>query len=347
MHKSRNKSSRPATIADVARHAGVGAGTVSRVINGSKNVLDETRAHVMRSVKTLGYTPNIAAQSLAGGGLLRIAVLAGNPSSNYMSQFLLALLAHSYRRNCQILVQKFARAGSAAPTVETLLKNGVDGVILPPPLGDSRAIVDLLAQAGIPLVRVGTARPELEGLSVFIDNAAAMADATRYLLSLGHRQIGFVKGSAKQLDSAQRYEGFHKAMIQAGLEPNPDWIKLGNYTYQSGISAARSLLEAKKRPTAILASNDDMAAAVIAVAHRLNLDVPRDLTVAGFDDTPIATAIWPSLTTVRQPIAKMTRIGLDLIYEEIQMRRARKTLGPQQHCLKSRLIERDSSAVLG
>jgi len=103
----------------------------------------------------------------------------------------------------------------------------------------------------------------VEGLSVSIDNIAATAEMTRYLLSLGHRDIGFIKGSAKQIDSAQRHQGFEIAMREAGLQPNPDWLKLGKYTYQSAIKAAEALLESRIRPTAFFASNDDMAAAVV------------------------------------------------------------------------------------
>lgn len=344
MRKQRFKNNRRATIAEVARHADVSAATVSRVVNGATNVLDETKARVMLSIEALGYIPNTAAQNLAGNGAIRVGVLCGNPSANYTSQFLLALLEHGIQGNCQLLVQKCERPGSEVPIIENMLKNGVDGVLLPPPLCDSSAIISMLAAADLPFVGVGTARPEVQGLSVCIDNVAATAEITRYLLSLGHRDIGFIKGPAKQLDSAQRFEGFAIAMGEAGLQPNPDWLKIGQYTYQSGIKAAEALLESRIRPTAILASNDDMAAAVVAVAHRLSLDVPRDLSVAGFDDTPIATVIWPALTTVRQPVAKMAGMALDLIREEVLLRRGGGTLGAQRRRLKSTLIRRGSSS---
>jgi len=332
------------TIIDVARHAGVAVSTVSRAMNGSENILEETRDRVAKSAKVLGYVPNVSAQNLAGSGVIRLGVLCGNPSSNYTGQFLLTLLEQSRHNNCQLIVQQCDDVQDELPSLEKLLQGGVDGVLLPPPLCDSAAITARLKKVGLPVVGIGTAGEASQGMSVFIDNVAATKKITLYLLALGHRDFGFIMGSVKQIDSARRFEGFEAAIRESGLRIRPKWVVVGDYTYQSGIKAAQSLLGGKARPTAIIASNDDMAAATIAVAHRLNLLVPQDLSVTGFDDTPIAAAIWPALTTVRQPMSKMTSAALDLIREEVKLRRVGKTLGTQQRCLASILVERESSA---
>ena len=169
---------------------------------------------------------------------------------------------------------------------------------------------------------------------------------TRYLLSLGHQKIGFILGAPNQTSSGQRYAGFAAAMHEAKLEVRRDWVKQGSFTYRSGLLAAEKLLTVGDHPSAIFASNDDMAAAAIAVAHRLHLDVPANLTIVGFDDTPLATTIWPALTTVRQPVAAMARKATELLLEEIRLRGSGRTLVPLQHFLNFSLVKRESSARL-
>jgi LacI family transcriptional regulator len=197
----------------------------------------------------------------------------------------------------------------------------------------------------IPFVAVATGRSVEDGLSVCINDFEAAAAMTRFLLSLGHRKLGFIAGAPNQTASAQRYAGFMAALGDAGLKLRTEWVKHGSFSYRSGLLAAEQLLTAPHRPTAIFASNDDMAAAAIAVAHRLRLNVPSDLTITGFDDTPLATTIWPTLTTVRQPIAAMARKAVELLLEEIHLRRQNRSLAPLQHFLKFALIKRESSAV--
>jgi LacI family transcriptional regulator len=230
--------------------------------------------------------------------------------------------------------------------IERLLGDGVGGVILPPPLSDSNMALEALRHAKIPFVAVATGRPEETGLSVRIDDLEASAAMTRYLISLGHRDIGFIVGAVNQTVSAQRRAGFETALREAGLTLHPEWVKQGSFSYHSGLVAAEQMLSAARKPTAIFASNDDMAAAAIAAAHRVRLDVPKDLTIAGFDDTPLATTIWPALTTIRQPVAAMARKAVELLLEEIRLRRLGETLEPLQHFMNFTLVKRDSSAAL-
>ena len=166
---------------------------------------------------------------------------------------------------------------------------------------------------------------------------------TKRLLGLGHTRIGFIIGHPNQTASEQRLKGFSAGMEEAGHKPDPKLVVQGYFTYRSGLEAAEKLLRSPKRPTAIFASNDDMAAATIAVAHRMGLDVPRDLTVAGFDDTPLALTVWPALTTVRQPIADMAREAVKLLLEQIRRKRSGAEQQTVQKLLDFTLIPREST----
>jgi len=329
---------------EVAKHIGVSPMTVSRVLSGDANVREETQQRVQAAIKELGYSPNVAARNLAKGSTIHIGLIYNNPSSAYLNELLVGVLEQSSHAGCQVVLEKCGIRGERA-AIKKLLGDGVDGIILPPPLSDSRAALETLRAAKLPFIAVAGGRPEDKGLSVRINDFEAAGAMTRCLLSLGHRDLGFIAGAPNQTASAQRYAGFVAALRSAGAELHPEWVKQGTFSYRSGLLAAEQLLTATKRPSAIFASNDDMAAATIAVAHRLQIEVPSELTIAGFDDTPLATTIWPTLTTVRQPIAAMARKAVELLLEEVRLRRHDQTIAPLQLFLKFSLVERKSSAI--
>lgn len=319
--------------------------TVSRALSGDAHVQEHMRQRVQAAIKELGYQPNVAARNLARAASVHIGLVYNNPSSAYLNELLVGVLEQSSRAGCQLVLEKCG-ARNERTAIDRLLNDGVGGVILPPPLSDSNIALEALRAARIPFVAVATGRPEQTGLSVRIDDLDAAAAMTRYLLSLGHRDIGFIIGAANQTVSAQRRAGFELALREAGVPLHPGWIKQGSFSYHSGLVAAGHMLSAAHKPTAIFASNDDMAAAAIAAAHRVRLDVPKDLTIAGFDDTPLATTIWPALTTIRQPVAAMARKAVELLLEEIRLRRLGETQEPLQHVMNFSLMKRDSSAPM-
>jgi len=315
----RQKSS--LTIHDVARFAGVSPMTVSRVINGEKNVRESTREAVNAAIRELNYAPNPAARSLAGADLVRIGLLYSNPSAAYLSEFLVGSLDQTSRGNLQLIVEK-CDDDHAEDAATRLVAAGVDGIILPPPLCDNAAVIKALADANTPAVAVATGKPPAHVSAVRIDDFAAAQAMTRHLIGLGHRRIGFIKGHPNQTASHRRLEGHLAALAEAGLPASDDLVQQGYFTYRSGFEAAEKLAAVTPAVTAIFASNDDMAAAAVAVAHRRGLDVPGDLTVVGFDDSALATTVWPELTTIRQPIADMSRQAVTLLADEIRSRRA-------------------------
>ncbi len=317
--------------------------TVSRVINGEKNVRESTRASIQEAIAKLNYSPNLAARTLAGADPIRIGLLYSNPSAAYLSRFLLGSLEQSRLSHVQLIIEKCdSGAAEEEAAVRDLIAAGVDGIILSPPLCDSIPLLELLAQSPVLTIVVANWRPQL-GLSVVrIDDQEAAAAMTRHIIALGHRRIGFIIGNLTHKASEQRLIGFRAAMTTQGLAIADDLIAQGEFTYRSGMRAAEALLALPERPTAIFASNDDMAAATVAVAHRLHLDVPRDLTVCGFDDTDFAQSIWPELTTIHQPIAEMSRTAVALLVQKIRARRAGKDEPVEETVLDFTLVRRDS-----
>ena len=331
-----------ATIADVAKRAGVSPMTVSRVVNGEENVRAATRDKVTAAIAALNYTPNQAARRLAGSKLIRIAILYSNPSANYLNELLVGVLNRASLGHLQLVVQK-CEAG--LDEARELIDNGIDGIILPPPLCDSRALLDLVTRTGTPAVAVASGQPDRRICAIGIDDFRAAFEMTHHIIALGHLRIGFITGHPNQTASARRLAGFRSAMKDVGREVPDELIAQGMFSYRSGLDAAEVLLSADPRPTAIFASNDDMAAAAVAIAHRLGLDVPGDLTVAGFDDAALATTIWPELTTVHQPIMDMAGAAVDLLVKQIRAQRDGIETRCEHVVMDFSLIRRQSDAA--
>ena len=331
------------TISDVAQRAGVSPMTVSRVINGEANVRPSTREAVNAAISALNYAPNPAARSLAGAGQTRIGLLYSNPSAGFLSEFLLGSLDQASRSDVQIIVEKCEPGEHELGVARHLIAGGIHGVVLPPPLCESEAVLALFEEAEVPAVLVATARPAEARLAVRIDDHEAAEEMTRHILALGHRRIGFIVGDPALSASARRLAGYRAALAQGGLSPDPALVVEGLFTYRSGLDAAERLLDLPDPPTAVFASNDDMAAATVAVAHRRKLDVPGDLTVCGFDDTTLSTAIWPELTTIHQPIADMSRAAVELLVSAVRQRGGEP--GERHRTLDYTLIRRQSDAA--
>mgnify|MGYP002277642162 CR=1 FL=1 len=332
------------TIADVAREARCSPMTVSRVINGEGNVREETRQQVLEAVRKLNYSPNRAARSLAGGEQLRIALLFDNPSASYLSEFLMGALGEASRRDMHLMVQDCDSVPEGKKLIRKLTDEGITGFILPSPLSDDRSVLDLIAECGAIPIAVGPGQAAEPYGAVLIDEFQAAYDMTRHIIGLGHRRIGFIIGNPEQVASGRRLEGYRAAMEEADCPVLDGLIAQGQFTYRSGMVAAEKLLSASPRPTAIFASNDDMAAATVAVAHRRHLDVPSDITVCGFDDTELASSIWPELTTIRQPIRDMTAHAVAMIAKLCRQARMGEKLSPEHAVLDYKLIRRASDA---
>lgn len=333
------------TIRDVAKVAGVSAMTVSRVINGEGYVRSDTKRRVEQAIVALDYSPSAAAQMLAAGDQIRIGLLYSNPSFGFLNAFLVGSLDQASRLKVQLIVERCVDGRGELAALNHLLQARIDGLVIAPPLSESPLVLAVLTGVDTPVVAVAAGNVPDWMLSVSIDDTRAAYEMTWHLAALGHRRIGFIAGDPRQTATSARLAGYRTAMADCGLVADVELVASGLFTYRSGLDAAEQLLDCAEPPTAIFASNDDMAAATVAIAHRRRLDVPGDLTVCGIDDTALATTIWPELTTMRQPVTEMSRIAVDLLVRTIKERRA-KTVGAAKHIVVAHeLIRRQSDAA--
>lgn len=343
--KSSRRSVGAPTIADVAREARCSPMTVSRVINGEGNVREETRLQVLDAVAKLNYAPNRAARSLAGAEQLRIALMFDNPSASYLSEFLMGALEEATRADVHLVVQACENMAQAKPLMRHLADGGITAFILPPPLCDDQSVLDLVSEVGAVAIAVGPGKATGTHAAVLIDDFQAAYDMTKHIIDLGHERIGFIIGNPEQVASGRRLNGYKSALEDAGIAVRDDLIVQGRFTYRSGMQGAERLISVQPRPTAIFASNDDMAAATVAVAHRRHLDVPNDITVCGFDDTAMASTIWPELTTIRQPIREMTAWAVSAAVRIVKARRSGERADMEQKLLPYTLVRRESDSA--
>lgn len=329
------------TITDVARAAGVSMKTVSRVLNDEPNVTDATRKRVKQAAKELRYRPNLSARGLAGSKSYLLALLYDNPSADYIARITQGATDACREKGYHLMVEPLDLAeGDLTTDIELLLERlPVDGVILTPPLCDSRRILSVLTKAGTPFVRVSPSFDPAMSPSVVMDDESAAYEMTRHLIKDGHKDIGFIIGHKDHSAAMLRRQGFERAMSDASLLINPRWIKQGDFSYDSGCKAAKAILSEEKRPSAIFASNDDMAAAVMSVAGNKSLSVPGDLSVCGFDDTALARMLWPALTTVKQPILDMGALAVNMLIGSAQD----KAQSGAPLTLEHEIITRDST----
>ncbi|MDE2182526.1 MAG: LacI family DNA-binding transcriptional regulator [Alphaproteobacteria bacterium] len=309
---------KPASIYDVAKRAGVSIKTVSRVVNRQSNVSEATRTRVLAAVEALSYRPNIFARGLASEKSFLIGLLYDNPSAGYVAALQLGVLSRCRDEGYHLIVESLdAQSPQLSAQVHSLVtESSLHGVILTPPLCDLPAVIEALKRANTPFVRIAPEKPLAGASDVRIDDHKAAYDMTAYLIGLGHKRIGFIKGHPDHGAANARFEGYRAALAHAGLPFIEEICVQGFFSYQSGMEAGERLLSLKRRPTAIFAGNDDMAAAVLAASQRFNLKIPQQLSVAGFDDSLVAQVVWPRLTTCRQPIREMAEAAVAMLIQK-------------------------------
>ena len=311
------------TIRHVAEDAGVSLQTVSRVINKEPNVRPAMKDKVQASIDKLGYVPSIAAQRMSGSRSYLILAINDRErtiadwrerrGTDWVDQMLLGGMLtcaeHGYRMMVELVdthndhVERELSAAIAALQP--------DGVILTPPHSENPLITGLLAKLNIPFARIGSLDPG-PGIRLTMDDERSAALASEKLIKLGHRKIGFIAGPDDYSLSGWRVAGWQAAMEFAGL-PTDRLCEKGDFGFESGIIAAKRLLTLPERPTAIIASSDQMALATLDVANDMGLNVPQDLSVISFDNTPIVRFTDPPLTAVDQPIAETISHAVELL----------------------------------
>jgi LacI family transcriptional regulator len=332
------------TINDVADLAGVSIKTVSRVLNQEPNVRPKTAERVQEAARSLSYRPNLSARRLAANRSFVIGLLYDNPQSDYVTEFQYGSLSVCRQQGYHLLIHPCG--AEAQDLVEEVLdlhrQVMVDGFIVLQPVSDQEGLIEALLAANICHVRISQRR--LEGAPlVSVDDQLAATKMTEHLIQLGHRRIGFIIGRPDQSSSHDRLAGYRSALAAAGIAEDANLVEQGLYNFESGYAAARRLLVLNPPPTAIFASNDHMAMGVLTAAHEKGLEIPDQLSVAGFDDTPMARYAWPPLTTVRQPITQVARLSTELLVKRLRG----DMTGERCHQLHSDLVRRASTAAPG
>ncbi len=334
------------TIYDVAELAGVSAKTVSRVLNEDGAVKVDTRERVLSAMSRLDYRPNNQARQLRlGQSKTSVGMLLEDPAGGYQSRFHHAMLMACMESGNYLAIELFelGQTDFQGDFERFLADAQIKAMVLLPPLCDFGPLKSLLKAHNIQCVLISPTTPDTHYASVAMDDRLAARDVTDYLLSLGHKRIAHIAGHPDHAAAFLRRQGFYEAFDAIGTpRPPRDYIAEGLFNFRSGIAAAEKLLNLPDRPTAIFASNDEMAAAVCTVAHKMGLRIPEDLAVVGFDDAPISSAVWPPLTTVRQPYLDMARRSLAILNAAGDSIQASDT--QMRHIVPHEIVRRESTA---
>jgi LacI family transcriptional regulator len=329
------------TITDIARLAGVSKKTVSRVINEAPYVNARTRSRIEAIIAEHGYEPDPQARGLAFRRSFLVGLIHDNPNPQYVEYLQLGILDALVDRGYYLVIRPCDRR---SPTFLADMRAFVErlrlfGVVLTPSVSEDEGLAKLLESVGCPYVRIACARLDKPARLVLTHDARGAAAAARRLAELGHRRIAYISGPPLFRSSHERRAGFTAGLAEYGLELAPELTVPGAYTYESGLARGRELLVLSDRPTAVFVGNDEMASGVYSAAHELGIRIPEELSVIGFDDAPIASRIWPAMTSVRLPVQEMGRMAAQKLFAT--PKEAAKTSAAE---FTPALIERQSTA---
>jgi DNA-binding LacI/PurR family transcriptional regulator len=332
---------RPPTLDEVAARAGVGRGTVSRVVNGSAQVSDATRSAVQRAIEELGYVPNRAARSLVTRATDTIALVVSESEERFFGEPIFGKIVRGVSRalagTSRQLVLTMAQSGEDRDRLDGYLsRQHVDGVLLLSLHGDDPLPRRLTAR-GVPAVLGGRPIGETTLTYVDIDNLGGAQDAVAHLAAQGRRRIATIAGPQDMIAGLHRLDGYRSALATAGLPADPDLVLHGDFGEESGRVAGAQLLERAPDVDAVFAASDGMALGLLSVLTAAGRRVPEDVAVVGFDDTGIAGHTQPALTTVHQPIEEMGRLMAHTLVDLIEDRPVTSTVLP------THLVVRDSA----
>lgn len=323
------------TIKDVAKLAGVSFKTVSRVINKEGSVKPDTLAKVEAAIAQLEYQPNTAARSLAGTRSFAIGFIYNNPNAYYVIDMQRGILDECQRNGYELLIHPCdASASLALAEIDAMVKRSqLSGLVICPPLSEDKQAMVTLASLGIPFIRVVSGSDESCETSpcVFVHDREAAFAITRSLIDMGHTAIGFICGERDHNSTLERLAGYTQAMQTCGLSIDPEWIVDGRYAFDAGVNAAQQLLNGQHPPTAIFGCNDEIAAGALFGARLCGVDVPTQLSIAGFEDSPFSRQTLPPLTTAAQPTREIARQAASSLIRYLQHSRQKSAQHAIEH----------------
>ena len=340
----KDHSRKRSTINDIARLANVSKKTVSRVINDSPFVKEETRLKVNAIIREVGFEPDPQARGLAFRRSFLIGMIYDNPTPQYVVNMQQGILDAMRGTSYGLLVHPCERTNPHyLPDLRSFIeRQKLFGVILTPSISEDELLVKMLREFDCPYVRVASVILDKPGTMVVTHDADGAGEAADHLAELGHTHIAHISGPALFRSAHERRRGFREALAKRGLSVAADCDKEGNYTFERGIELARELLSLNPRPTAVFCGNDETAAGVYKVAHEIGLAIPKDLSVIGFDDSTTAIQLWPPLTSVRLPVREMGRLATAKLFAMQE-----KKLGPDGDVTEviPKLVIRESTAA--
>ncbi|MBE3583516.1 MAG: LacI family DNA-binding transcriptional regulator [Limnochordaceae bacterium] len=340
----------PVTIKDVARELGVAHSTVSRAIHNDPRISAETRSRVLAMAEKMGYRPNAAARGLVCRRMQAIGLVIPAVADSFFGQITDGVDRVTYDAGFSLsLYVTHGELRRELDVLSRLSERRVDGLILMVRRLPRKLLLSL-AEQPIPIVFV---EPQVVGLGfdcVRVDNRDGERQAVRHLLELGHRRIAFISGPKDSRESRERLAGYREALLTAGVTPDPQLVLPGEYTEAAGAAAAQRVLEmpAEQRPTALVAFNDRIAIGAMSALQQAGLEIPRDMSLVGYDDILPATYVRPQLTTVHQPIEEMGAAAARLLIDRLSRRRGpRANRNGQEVLLRAALVQRQSTAPPG
>ncbi len=303
------------TINDIARLSGVSKKTVSRVINDSPKVRPATRAKVQAVIEEHGYSPHPEARALALRKSYLVAMIYDNPSPQYIVNMQRGILDALDGSDLQLVIRPCDRneEGYFERIRKFIRQQRFYGAILPPSVSEDQELVDMLEEQGCRYVRIASVIMDTPGNTVKTHDSEGAEKAAHHIADLGHKRIAHIRGPLTFRSSHERYRGFELGLREYGIQLDPGLVMEGGYTFETGFECARRLLALDDPPTAVFTGNDEMALGVYQAARQGGVRVPEDISIVGYDDTPIASRVWPRLTTVRMPIRKMGQAAGELL----------------------------------
>lgn len=332
----------PATIRDVARLANCSIKTVSRVVNNEPYVAEETRVKVRSAIRAVGYAPNLSARRLAQNKSFMICLLLYPGYYSQGSEMLTRIMDIGYEENYDILIQPYfpLHSRSKKKLMNLINEHRIDGFVVTPPLDADVFVADLITTYKVPQVQINPISHEESIPFVAGEDFKGAYLMTEYLLSLGHRRIGFFTGPRNMRASADRLSGYKTALSENSIIFDEQLVRNSEWTFDGGYTLAKMMHEMPASPTAIFAGNDEAAYGVIYAAQEMGLRIPEDLSVCGYDDLGLSKSIWPGLTTVHQPSDEMVEQATQLLINILKGKNVSQTM----ITIQSHLIIRGSTS---